>query len=136
MSQASDILDYLKTHEEGITPIEALQLFGCMRLAARIADLKADGHRIARTDDIHEGGRHARYRLVIAEERRTVATLDDWASYRRSAHALYGHRRHESWCLWCRRIADEDARCETSGVMVTPDESRPATEPMTLWDAR
>ena len=136
MSQADDILAYMREHPEGITPLEALRLFGCMRLAARIADLKADGHRIAMTEEAHEGGRHARYRLVIADERRTVATLDDWASYRRSAHALYGHRRHESWCLWCRRIADEDARFEPSGVMVTPEESRPATESMTLWDAR
>jgi hypothetical protein len=30
-----------------ITPLQALQWFGCMRLAARIRDLRDDGHDIA-----------------------------------------------------------------------------------------
>lgn len=29
-----------------ITPYEALTLYGCMRLAARVSDLRKDGHRI------------------------------------------------------------------------------------------
>lgn len=43
-SQKSKILDYLKTHKEGISSMDAIQLFGCTRLAARIADLKAEGY--------------------------------------------------------------------------------------------
>jgi len=45
MNQTEAILEYL---QEGnpITPLEALREFGCMRLAARIADLKAKGYEI------------------------------------------------------------------------------------------
>ena len=45
MNQTEAILEYL---QEGnpITPLEALREFGCMRLAARIADLKAKGYLI------------------------------------------------------------------------------------------
>lgn len=41
-SQKESILEYL---EEGnsITPLDALSLFGCSRLAARIGDLRKDG---------------------------------------------------------------------------------------------
>lgn len=37
-----------------ITPIEALQLYGCFRLSARIFDLKDAGHKI-RTDIVQRG---------------------------------------------------------------------------------
>ena len=33
-------------HNESITSLEALKEFGCLRLAARIADLRNDGHNI------------------------------------------------------------------------------------------
>lgn len=137
MSQASDILDYLKAHEEGITPLEALRLFGCMRLAARIADLKADGHTIAMTEEAHEGGRHARYRLVTSTERRIIPTVEDWEGYRDSPHARYGHALAESWCLWCRRITDEAARFEVRMPNYAPRHQTAAPEERepTLWDA-
>lgn len=35
----------MKTNKEGITSMDAFRL-GCTRLAARISDLKKDGHRI------------------------------------------------------------------------------------------
>lgn len=44
-SQAEMILEYLQKYGE-ITAIEALTAIGCFRLAARIADLRADGHNI------------------------------------------------------------------------------------------
>lgn len=44
-TQKANILNYMKIHGS-ITPLEALQNFGCMRLAARIHDLREDGHRI------------------------------------------------------------------------------------------
>lgn len=48
MRQADMILRYLR--EEGsITPIDALREFGCMRLGARIYDLKQRGFDIIRT---------------------------------------------------------------------------------------
>ena len=62
MSQKKDILNHLI--EKGtITPIEALELYGCFRLGARIADLKAEGIQI-RTDIVAKNGkRFARYSL-------------------------------------------------------------------------
>lgn len=49
-----------------ITPIDALNLFGCFRLGARIADLKKMGMQI-KTEIVHDKGtgKHwARYHLV------------------------------------------------------------------------
>lgn len=42
MKQTERILEFMKENG-GITQIDAIQEFGCMRLAARIADLKRDG---------------------------------------------------------------------------------------------
>ncbi len=46
-SQARRILSYMKEGHT-ITGLEALDLFGCMRLGARIFDLKREGHVILR----------------------------------------------------------------------------------------
>lgn len=45
MSQKEEILKYMKSNG-GITQLQATNSIGCTRLAARIADLKADGHKI------------------------------------------------------------------------------------------
>lgn len=45
MSQESKILAYLKAGNS-ITPMVALQKFGCFRLGARIHDLKQSGYAI------------------------------------------------------------------------------------------
>lgn len=50
------ILDYLQTHEQGITPYEALEKFGCLRLSGRIHDLRAKGWDIE-TEIIHRNGK-------------------------------------------------------------------------------
>ena len=42
-AQTIQILKYLKDGNS-ITPLEALYKFGCMRLGARIYDLKQEGH--------------------------------------------------------------------------------------------
>ena len=42
-SQADRILEYMLAGN-AITPLEALNLFGCFRLPARIADIKARGY--------------------------------------------------------------------------------------------
>ena len=54
-SQAAQILDYLLAGNS-ITPLEALDKFGCFRLGARIWDLRKAGHPI---DDVlvHENGK-------------------------------------------------------------------------------
>ena len=45
MSQNKQIADYLNKGKK-LTPIDALNKFGCFRLAARIADLRNDGMNI------------------------------------------------------------------------------------------
>jgi hypothetical protein len=45
MTQTEEILECLKSGYK-ITPLEALNKFGCMRLGARIWDLKREGHPI------------------------------------------------------------------------------------------
>ena len=63
------ILKYFRTHKRGITSLEALDKFGCMRLSGRIWDLRHEGYDII-TDTIAVKNRHgatcyvARYRLV------------------------------------------------------------------------
>lgn len=47
MTQCDMILRYME-EEGGITPWEAMREFGCMRLGARIYDLKRRGHGIRR----------------------------------------------------------------------------------------
>lgn len=42
LTQRDKILDYLESNGS-ITPLEALNLFGCFRLAARICELKHEG---------------------------------------------------------------------------------------------
>ncbi len=44
-SQSDAILSYLKGGHS-LTPLEALRRFGCMRLAARCADLRDAGYRV------------------------------------------------------------------------------------------
>ena len=48
MSQSIMILDHLKRYGS-ITPQEAITEYGCLRLAARIAELKEEGHDIRKS---------------------------------------------------------------------------------------
>ena len=62
MSHTTDILEHLETGQS-ITAIEALNQFGCFRLAARINELRSQGHLI-RTDRVCEQGKEfAKYTL-------------------------------------------------------------------------
>lgn len=64
-SQAKRILEYLKDGN-GITPMDALDLFGCFRLGARIADIKKMGYDIVTERVKVEGGKYvARYHLAV-----------------------------------------------------------------------
>ncbi len=64
MSQCTQILVHMK-HHGSITPLEALKRYNCLRLAARIDNLRNRGHNIE-TDIIkRKGKRYAKYRLVI-----------------------------------------------------------------------
>ena len=56
-------LDYLKTYGT-LTPLEALNAFGCFRLAAVISDLRKDGYDIE--TEISKGKKH--YATYILRE--------------------------------------------------------------------
>ena len=67
MSQSAAILKYLK-EGNSITPLEALEMFGCLRLGARIQDLEAEGYTIdSKMIDLPNGKRVAQYRLTPAQ---------------------------------------------------------------------
>lgn len=60
MTQNEMILEHLMGGNP-ITPLEALRLFGCFRLAASICDLRRDGYNI-RTETVNDKNKHyARY---------------------------------------------------------------------------
>ena len=46
MTQCEKILKFMKTHKLGITPLQAMDHFGCMRLSGRIHDLREMGYEI------------------------------------------------------------------------------------------
>lgn len=61
MTQSEQILHHLKSGHS-ITPLEALAKFGCMRLGARVYDLKQQGHDIRTEPLALPNGKHvARY---------------------------------------------------------------------------
>ena len=62
MTQANQILSALKRGEK-LTPLQALKRYGCMRLAARIKDLRDAGYEINTTLTRTQGSRVARYSL-------------------------------------------------------------------------
>lgn len=67
MSQSEQILQYLE--EKGsITPLEALNKFGCFRLGARIFDLKKKGYPIESKLISSNGKEFAQYTLIRPEQ--------------------------------------------------------------------
>lgn len=62
MSQKQRILKDLK-RGKSITPIDALNEYGCFRLAARCAELRDQGHDIVADIVSRNGKRYASYRL-------------------------------------------------------------------------
>ena len=63
MSQTTQILRHLKRGP--ITPIQALEKYGCFRLAARIHDLRGQGHKITTETVSKDGKEYAKYRLAV-----------------------------------------------------------------------
>lgn len=69
MSQNEAIFEYLKQHQEGITPLDALEKFRCLRLGAHIHDIKAElppDQRITSTLETKNGKTYARYKLEVS----------------------------------------------------------------------
>jgi hypothetical protein len=62
-----NILTHL-TNVGSLTPLEALNEYGCFRLAAHIESLRKDGHRIF-TEMVNEGGKKfAKYTLITRKD--------------------------------------------------------------------
>jgi t-SNARE complex subunit (syntaxin) len=61
-SQRESVLEFLRDWRS-ITPREALDYFGCFRLAPVIMRLKAQGHDIETTKEESNGAQYARYVL-------------------------------------------------------------------------
>jgi hypothetical protein len=62
-TQKAAILFHVKQRRP-ITALEALKRYGCFRLAARVYELRADGHPIIQRMREIRGKRVAEYRLV------------------------------------------------------------------------
>lgn len=62
--QTADVLRLLRLHPEGVTQQDAIRAISCYRLAARIADLKADGFEVRAVLVGSNGHRYAKYFLV------------------------------------------------------------------------
>ena len=68
MTQNEAVLSYMRRHGS-ITPLDAINDLGILRLGARIWDLRHDGHRIL-SELVHTANRHgepvkyARYTLM------------------------------------------------------------------------
>jgi len=63
-TQCEALLEYLSDHGEGITALEALNALGIGRLAARIYELKQEGHAIEeRMVELPNGKRVSRYSI-------------------------------------------------------------------------
>lgn len=62
-TQCDRIICHLSTGKP-ISPLAALNRFGCFRLAARIKDLRKDGHKIKTERVTRRGKTFAEYRLA------------------------------------------------------------------------
>lgn len=62
MSHSKKILHHLT--KSPITALEALNQYGCLRLAARINDLRMEGHHIHTETIVKDGKRYAQYHLL------------------------------------------------------------------------
>jgi hypothetical protein len=64
MNQKARLLALLRYRgEQGVTPLDALNELGCFRLAARVWDLRLEGHLIVNEEIKVQGKRYARYVL-------------------------------------------------------------------------
>jgi hypothetical protein len=67
MNQEQQILNYLR-EGNAVTPLLALERFGCMRLAARVYRLREQGHKIETRHKRSNDKVYAEYYLDCAEK--------------------------------------------------------------------
>ncbi len=63
LTQNQRILDYLKSGKT-LTPLVALEKFGCFRLSARIFNLREEGHAIITENVTRKGKTFAEYSML------------------------------------------------------------------------
>ena len=73
-TQSERILAYLK-QGNSITPLYALDAFGCFRLGARISDLKRQGHNIVSQLVPRNGKYVAKYTLIPESTENALSSL-------------------------------------------------------------
>ncbi len=80
LTQEVMILSYLKTGRS-LTPMDALERFGCFRLAARVSDLRELGHKIQTelVTDEFTGKRFASYSLPLDDRELDADPIEDKA---------------------------------------------------------
>ena len=64
VTQADAILAILRLRPQGLTARDAMLELECYRLAARIAELRAQGHNIVTHNETRYGRTYARYKLA------------------------------------------------------------------------
>lgn len=82
MTQTEAILNFLKTGSR-LTAIDALNKFGCFRLAARCADLRLEGYNIITETVTKNGKTFAEYHLAEGISREVSAS-----SFKKQAELL------------------------------------------------
>lgn len=63
-NQKLTVLTHIKKTKDGITSWEAITNYRITRLAARISELKGDGHTIEAITETQNGKHYARYFLI------------------------------------------------------------------------
>ena len=123
-SQEHQILEHLKA-QYSITHLEAERLFGCSRLAARIADLRKQGWRIMTEMITRNGKRFAEYYL----ER--PWTQDEYDKRQEDARDIEVELRNGTKM---RFLSCPGAKWESSNVSLhlAPDDGEPAQREMNL----
>jgi len=61
-SQTKQIIEHLEQHQS-ITALEALNRFGCLRLAARVSDIRKEGYNVQSQRVVRNGKHVACYSL-------------------------------------------------------------------------
>lgn len=96
MTQTDELLSLLKRSPEGVTALDALEIVGSFRLAARINDLRGKGHVIDSTMVPVNGKRVARYRLRILKVEREGKT-DQYVNLDRARAQALDAQRATAW---------------------------------------
>jgi hypothetical protein len=87
MTQNDMILAHLKCGFS-LTPLDALKMFGCFRLASRISDLKKEGHNITKKMVSNGEKSYASYKIEPKKENpaQTLLFGENYGIYQNSKH--------------------------------------------------